>query len=319
MAKHHYVSKFYYKNFVYSTEDPLVYTMNKEGEISNRRRSPSQIGYEADYNTPEQEQEQSRLETWYAKVLREFIENPDPGNSDLSRDLVDFISFLMGNNVNTRKKLDEGFSKMEWKIKNAPMDHNITMHKGHKGKFDWSETFADAVFEEFRSWTIFPCEANCKETDDKFFITSDNPVSIFDPENVMTSAPIRTTWRDPRIVSIGDESVPTSDSRLSRDMQFGITLENVSFGTDVVMVFPATPSLCLVGFSDSVRGAKFKENPKRGLDALSFMNLITFSHCNREVYSHLDGFLSKTKNDTDNFLEFCKRKGLIPSIDIAFR
>ena len=319
MAKHHYVSKFYYKNFVYSKADPLVYIMNKEGEISNRRRSPRQIGYEADYNTPEQEQEQGRLETKYSEVLREFIKNPDPGNSGLSRDLVDFISFLMGNNVNTRKKLDEGFSKMELKIKNALADHNISIHRGHKGKFDWSEIFADAVFEEFYSWTIFPCKANFKETDDKFFITSDNPVSIFDPENVVTPAPIMTTWRDPRIISVGDENIPTSDDRLSRGAQVGMTLESVSFGMDVVMVFPATPSLCLVGFSDSVRGEKFKENPKRGLDTLSFMNFITFSHCNREVYSHLDGFLSKTKNDTDNFLEFCGRKGLTPSIDRAFR
>ena len=86
MAKHHYVSKFYYKNFVYSAEEPLVYTMNKEGKISNRRRSASQIGYEADYNTPEQEKEQSRLETWYAEILREFIETPNPANSDLPRD-----------------------------------------------------------------------------------------------------------------------------------------------------------------------------------------------------------------------------------------
>lgn len=37
MAKHHYVSKFYYKNFAYSKKEPLVYTMNKEGEIGNRR------------------------------------------------------------------------------------------------------------------------------------------------------------------------------------------------------------------------------------------------------------------------------------------
>ena len=77
MAKHHYVSKFYYKNFVYSAKEPLVYTMNKAGEISDRRRSPSQIGYETDYNTPEQEKEQSRFETWYAQVLRDFVKSLD--------------------------------------------------------------------------------------------------------------------------------------------------------------------------------------------------------------------------------------------------
>ena len=319
MAKHHYVSKFYYKNFVYSAEDPLVYTMNKEGKISSRRKSVSQIGYKADYNTPEQEQEQNRFETWYAGVLRDFIKDPDPGNSDLSRDLVAFVSFLIGNNVDTREKLDNGFSEMELKIKDAPGDHNILTRRGYKGRYDWSEAFADAVFEEFRSWKIFPCEVNCKEIDNKFLITSDNPVSIFNPEDVRTPAPIHAVWRDLKITDIGDESIPTSDGRLSRDVQLRMTLESVSFGRDVVMVFPATPSLGLVGFSDSVRGEEFIANPKRGLDALSFVNFITYCHCNKDAYSHLDGLLKKTRNDKANFLEFCKQRGVTPSYDIAFQ
>ena len=227
MAKHHYVSKFYYKNFAYSTKEPLVYTMNKEGEIGNRRKSVSQIGYESDYNTPEQEKEQSRHETFYAKVLRDFIKNPDPGNSELSRDLVDFVSFLMGNNVDTRKKLDDGFSRMELKMKDALGDHSISLHSGYKGRYDWSEAFADAV-QEFRNWKIFPCEVNSTETDNKFFITSDNPVSIFNPADITTPIPIIVTWRNPRIAS-ANEITLTSDGELSRDVQLGMTLESVSF------------------------------------------------------------------------------------------
>ena len=76
MPKHHYVSKFYYKNFVYSVEAPLVCIM-KEGKISNRRRAASQIGYDKDYNTPDQEQTQNQLETRYAKILRELIKAVD--------------------------------------------------------------------------------------------------------------------------------------------------------------------------------------------------------------------------------------------------
>ena len=319
MAKHHYVSRFYYKNFVYSTEDPLVYTMNKEGKIGGRRKSVSQIGYKADYNTCEQEKEQSRLETIYADVLRDFIENPDPRNSNLSRAMLDFVSFLMGNNVDTREKLDDGFSKVEFKIKDAPSDHNISMHRGYEGRYDWSEAFADAVFEEFHSWRFFPCHVNAKEIDDRFLITSDNPVSIFNPEDVRVPVPINIVWRDPKVTDISDESIPTSDGRLSRDMQVRMTLESVSFGTDVVMVFPVTPSLSLVGFSDSVRGEGFIANPERGLDAASFVNFVTYCHCNEEVYSHLDGLLIKTRNDKNNFLEFCKQRGLSPSYDIAFR
>ena len=232
---------------------------------------------------------------------------------------MDFVSFLMGNNIDTRKKLDDGFSEMELKIEGAPGDHNISTHRGHKGRYDWSEAFADAVFEEFRNWKIFPCEVNAEATNNRFFITSDNPVSIFNPEDIRIPAPISTTWRDPRITDVGNESIRTSDGRLSRDLQLRITLESVSFGQDVMMVFPATPGLCLVGFSDSVRAARFAENPKRGLDALSFMNVITFCHCNKEVYSYTDGFLSKTKNDKYNFLEFCERRGFSPSYDRAFR
>ena len=78
MAKHHYVSKFYYKNFVYSAEDPLVYTMNREGKISRRRKPASQIGYKPNYNTPEQETDQSRLETRYCRRIKGFYQKSGP-------------------------------------------------------------------------------------------------------------------------------------------------------------------------------------------------------------------------------------------------
>ena len=55
--------------------------MNKKGRIPTRPKSIKLISFEEDYNTPEQEQ--SRLETWYAKILREFIETPDPSDSNL--------------------------------------------------------------------------------------------------------------------------------------------------------------------------------------------------------------------------------------------
>lgn len=137
MARHHYVSKFYYKNFASNPERSLVHSMNKGGIISSKLKSVKRISFEVDYNTSEQEQDQNRLETKYARVLRDFVKNPDPGHPALSRDLIDFVSFLMGNNIDTREKLDEGFSKMEFQIKDAPDDLNISIHRGHKGKYDW--------------------------------------------------------------------------------------------------------------------------------------------------------------------------------------
>ena len=149
MANHHYVSKLYYKNFAFNEAQSLIYLMNKEGYISSRHKSIRKISIEENYNTPDQEKEQSQLETIYREILRKFIKTPAPGNANLSRDFVEFVSFLMGNNPYIRKKLDEGLSDMELQIKDAPSNHYISMNRGHKGRLDWSLAFADAVFEEF--------------------------------------------------------------------------------------------------------------------------------------------------------------------------
>lgn len=312
MANHHYVSQFYYRNFASNPERSLVYAMNNEGNIINRPRSIRRISFEEDYNTEEQEQEQSRLETRYAEILREFIETPNPGNSDLSRDFVSFVSFLMGNNVYIRERLDEGFSRMEFQIAGAPGNHNISTHRGHRGRFDWSEAFADAVYEEFCSWQFVRRETNGY----KVFITSDDPVSILNPNDIRIPIQANITWRDPRIINIGDEETPISDSIVSREVQLKMALESVSFPQDVIMIFPVTPSVCLLGFSNNTRHLRFMNRPPSdNNDALAFMNLVTFSQCNKAVYSHSKELLKGTKIDMPKFLDHCQRQGYPPSFD----
>ena len=321
MAKHHYVSKLYYKNFAFNPDGSLVYAMDNRGNIINRPKSIRRISFEEDYNTPEQEREQSRFETKYREILREFIETPNPGNSNLSRDFVNFVCFIMGNNPYIRKKLDEGLSNMELQIKDAPSDHYISMPKEHKismprehkGKFDWSLAFADAVFEEFHNWKFVRHETNTH----KVFITSDNPVSIFNPEDVRIPATANVIWRDPRIVSFGDESIPTSDGWMSRETQVQITLESVSFGQDVVLFFPVSPSICLVGFSDSKTHTRYMEYPKNNVNFPGLINSIIFSRCNKAVYSHSMNFLKGIKADWRNFQNYCNRNGIIPSLDLV--
>lgn len=312
MAKHHYVSKLYYKNFAFNPERSLVYAMDNRGNIINRSRSIKRISFEEDYNTPDQEKEQSRLETIYREILREFIETPDPGHSNLSRDFAEFVSFLIGNNIYIRNKLDEGFRNMEMQIKDAPGDHDISMPRGHKGKFDWSQAFADAVFEEFHRWKFVRLDTHGY----KVFITSDNPVSILNPEDVRIPVTANVIWRDPRVVNFGDKNIPTPDGRMSRKIQVQMTLESVSFGQDVVMIFPVTPSLCLLGFSNNTRHLRYMNRiPRDNNDILAFMNLITFSHCNKVAYSHSKELLEGTKINMPKFLQHCQRHGYAPSFD----
>ena len=312
MPNHHYVSKLYYKNFAFNPEGSLVYQMDNEGKIRSRSKSTRDIGSEEDYNTPEQEQEQNRLETIYREILKEFIETPNPGNSDLPRDFVEFVSFLMGNNTYVRNKLDEGFDNMEMQIKDAPGDHDIVMPRGYKGKFDWSLAVADAVFEEFHSWKFVRLDTHGY----KVFITSDNPVSILNPEDVRIPVTANVIWRDPRVVSFGDKNISAPDGRMSRKMQVQITLESVSFGRDVVMIFPVTPGLCLLGFSNNTRHLRYmNRTPRDNNDILAFMNLITFSQCNKVVYSHSKELLKSTKIDLPKFLNHCQRYGYPPSFD----
>ena len=312
MARHHYVSKFYYKSFAFNPERSLVYAMNNEGSIINRPRPIRRISFEQDYNTEEQEQEQNQLETIYAEILREFIETPNPGNSILSRNFVNFVSFLMGNNIYIREKLDEGFSGMEFQIAGAPGDHNISTHRGPEGRFDWSEAFADAVYQELCGWQFVRRETNGY----KVFITSDDPVSILNPEDIRIPAMASITWKDPIVTNIGNEETPISDGRVSREMQLKMTLESVSFPEDVVMIFPVTPSICLLGFSNNTRHLRFmNRTPPDNNDALAFMNLITFSQCNKAVYSHSKERLEETKINMPRFLNHCQHHGYAPSFD----
>lgn len=294
MAKHHYVPQFYYKNFVYSVEEPFVYTMNKSGEISNRRRSVSQIGYEADYNTPEQEIEQGRFETAFAPILRKMIETSNPVNIDLYLTFLKFVGFMLGNNKKKRKNMAESISSFGLQIEGLDSKHKILIDDDHKNRFDLSLAFANAFYEQFKSWNFTRRGIGDKQ---KVFITSDDPVSILNPENLLSPTYIAHKWELPTIESFGDTRILRGEKGIEAEASF--PLKSVSFEKDVMMIFPITPTSCLIGFSDNNRYARFAENTMRR-DNISndlindLINTITFRYSNEAAYSSSKERLKET-------------------------
>ena len=201
-------------------------------------------------------------------------------------------------------------------IKGFGGDHNITIHSEYRRRLDLSLAFSDCVFEEFESWK-FACLG--KPNGVNVFITSDNHVSIINPDDLSVSARVNIEYGELKIKNIGIDEIPISEDRVSREMQFSIILDHVSLGQDVVMIFPIIPSLCLIGFSDSERHARFINVPKNDIRTIGFLNLITFNQCNKAVYSHSKEHLENSKTNMHKFLDYCKQHNFVPSFDIGIR
>ena len=71
---HHYVPRFYLKNFAFNEEETLVYSMSRDYTIHDKPSKISKICAKKNYNTPEQERAQSSLESEYAEKLRNLIQ-----------------------------------------------------------------------------------------------------------------------------------------------------------------------------------------------------------------------------------------------------
>ena len=203
---HHYVPRFYLKNFAFNEEETLVYSMTKEGVIPIEPNDVGDICQKANYNTPQQEQKQNQLETYYSGVLEEFIQNPKPGNSKLSEDFVKFVCFMMGNNISMRKKIMEALSSgLKLEIGQIDSMHSVPIDKKYRGKYELSIALSDKVYKELQSWTF----ARTGELDNgKFFITNDNPVGIFYPDNLSIPIEFDVTF------SFSNEMMPISVDKI---------------------------------------------------------------------------------------------------------
>ena len=314
MPNHHYVPRLYLKHFAINRDEPQVYSMSTDFTVHDEPSPISNICAKKNYNTPQQEQQQSGLEREHSKILDDFVKSPNPETFNRSHEFVESVSFLMGNNIYIRDAIAKVLSQMLLNTLESVSDgdiSDISMNVGYRGQLKSSLAFADCVFEEFQSWKFV---RHGPVNGEKVYITSDNPVSIFNHENVFAPWETRITLKNINID--GTESRPVSDGRMSSNIKINATFESVAFGQDVVMLFPITPSVCLLGFSNNTRYLRFMNHtPRDNNDILVFMNLITFSQCNKVVYSHSKELLEGTKINMPRFLEHCECYRLVPSFD----
>ena len=280
--------------------------MTRNGYICNEPNTIGDIGQEKNYNTEDQEKYQDLLEREFSYILEKFIKEPNPGNSLPSYIFVKFVSFMIGNNIYTRKQISELLGKMELFIQSREIEYSIPIVKEHRRRLDLSLAFAQRFFEVIKNWTF----VNVQTCDNqKAFITSDNPVSIFNPENVFISENIHVEFSESAKIKN-----TFNDDIISGNIPFTIICNSVSLGQDIVMIFPVTPNLCVIGFSDSDRH-KENESYLAYAQAQKLINIMTYHQCNRAVYSHSKTLLEETKTYKDNFHEYCQRNDLTPSFD----
>ena len=181
----------------------------------------------------------------------EFINIRNHGDTHLlpTRDFIEFVCLLIGNNIQFRQQLSKLLGAIELKVKGLGLHYDISIDKDYRGRLDLSFAFSDAVFEEFHRWYFVLREV---WTGQKVFITSDNPVSILNPANLSFPVKVEMKWKDPKIKSLDNESIPISKNKVSRKFRAKLTLDSISFGSDVVILFPITPSACLIGFSEVI-------------------------------------------------------------------
>ena len=198
----HYVSRFYIKNFACDSDESQVFSMSKDYTIHDKPSPISNICSKKNYNTQEQEQEQGRLEGKYAKILREFVQTPNRETFYRTRDFVEFVSFMWGNNISVRKSIAKVFSEVSLReLRQMLGGGDVSGHVEYRKQLESSIAFANCIFEELLNWKFVRLN---KRGDHKVFITSDNPVSIFKP-NVLSPVEIHVDFENVRI-KLDDEA-----------------------------------------------------------------------------------------------------------------
>ena len=278
--RHHYVPRFYLKNFACDMGKSRIFSMNLKNNI--HKNKISKICSQNNYNSPEQEFLQSRFERVFAGILKEVIESSSPPDIDLSLRFLKFVGFMLGNNIKKRKNLAESISLFELQMEGWHSNHKILIDKDHRSRFDLSLAFSNAFFNEFRNWNFIRREIGEKQ---KFFITSDDPVSIFNPENLLAPTHIvfDVEWKEAKVENFGDPIILRGESGIKAEASF--VLEGISFQKDVMMIFPIAPTSCLIGFSDSNRYARFTESTMNSDNINDLINTITFRYSNKSAYS----------------------------------
>lgn len=306
---HHYVPRFYLKYFAFDSDRSEVFSMSKDFTIHDKPSQISKICAKKNYNTPEQEREQSSLESKHAEILRAL---KGKYNFSIVDKLIKFVSFMLGNNIFVRENLILSVRTINKIMRDGvEVDNIIEEDNGYRKKFGSSIAFSSCFYKEFQNW-MWEFVRLDPRTGENRFITSDNPVSIFNPENVFTPLDVKIKYDESKTKITGSN---ISNEKI--DIIVTVPLENISFRQDVVMAFPVTPKLCLIGFSCPNRYNKFKGQSKNMF--LEFINLMTLCQCNKAVYSHSKELLMNVKDSIPSFVNYCASNNLVPSFDIGVR
>ena len=292
---HHYVPRFYLKNFAFNADkprnEPQVFSMTKKGMIPDKPNTVRSICQQKNYNSPEQEREQKQLEDRYAVILRDFIETTNQEECVFSAEFIEFVSFMMSNNANTRKKYT-GVIRDELR-----KNHNMRVDGEYKKKLDFSLSLSRCVFDTLKTWEFL----EVKETNNKnIFITSDNPVSLFHPIDggIPVTGSLVGKYGD--IENVGGRGFVK------------MSMASVSFGVDAAIIFPITPNICVIGFSEPGNLESYIHHHKN--DFFFYINLITLCNCNKAVYSYSKELLELTGRYTLQKLE-SEKGGYSPAVD----
>lgn len=195
---------------------------------------------------------------------------------------------------------------MELNLTGPGFDLPLSIVEEYRRRFGLSLSLAIGIFEVFKNWNFI----NIRTTNQEF-ISSDNPLSILGPENILGSENIQIEFNDEvKINQIRNES-KTQDR-----IKFTMTLNSVSLSDDVIIVFPVTPNISVIGFSDCERFNRNEESLSSN-NVVYFINLITMHQCNKTVYSPSKELLEETKTNYSDFKDYCKKNNITPSFDIA--
>ena len=284
--------------------------MSRDYTIHDEPSKICNICAKKNYNTPEQEREQSKLENRHSQILREFVNAPNPETFNQSRDFVEFVSFMLGNNILIREAITDLFREVLDVTLESIFRADISLDIGYRGQLKSSIAFSNSVLKEFQDWKFVRRKLRNSK---KVFITSDNPVVIFNAKNVFIPAETAVEIKT-RQISFGKASMPSENS-ITTDLKLNFTFHSVSLGQDVVMLFPVSPSVCLIGFSDSETHARYMEYPESSVNFIGFANFMIFNQCNKAAYSHSMNLLKGVKADkgiSDHYIN----SGHIPSLDL---
>ena len=178
----HYVPRYYLKPFAVDSDESQVFSMSKDHTIHDKPSPISKICAKKNYNTPEQEREQDNLEKKHSKILKDFVNTPNPESVSSSYDFVESVSFMMGNNIFIREAISDLSGKVLHTILGSILRADVSPDIGYRGQLKSSIAFAECVFKEFQNWKFVRHQTRNRK---KVFITSDNPVTIFNPKNVL--------------------------------------------------------------------------------------------------------------------------------------